>query len=256
MEGVEKPVTIAIAGKGGTGKTTIAALLIQLLSHKGVVLAVDADPSTNLNMALGLPLDENVGRLREEMGEKISRGEFSPGISKQDYLDSKIREALVESKGLDLLAMGRPEGQGCYCAANNMLRLSIDRLGKNYDYIVIDCEAGMEHISRRTTRDIDILLIISDPTIRSIVTAARVRDLSRNLKTGIKNIYFVVNRVHGDLHAEIEKAANDLGIEFITIIHDDPDMEDLEAKGTPIIELPSGSPLQSGVAEIVNKTGI
>ena len=173
--------TVAIAGKGGTGKTTVAALLIKLLSQKGLVLAVDADPSTNLNQALGLSLDDNktVGRIREKMTEDVSKGRFSPTIAKQEYLFSKIMESLVESKGFDLLAMGRPEGPGCYCASNEFLRVSLDKLVKDYkyNYIVMDCEAGMEHISRQTTRDVDVLLIMSDPTIRGITTAARMKDL-------------------------------------------------------------------------------
>ena len=131
--------TIAIAGKGGSGKTTIAALLIKLLSQKGVVLAIDGDPSTNLNLALGLPLSYTVGKIREEMTAAVKSRRFEAGIAKQDYLELKTSEALVESPKIDLLAMGRPEGPGCYCAANNMLRTCIDRLGKNYDYVVIDC---------------------------------------------------------------------------------------------------------------------
>jgi len=144
--------TIVNAGKGGTGKTTIAALLINLLSQKGTVLAVDADPSTNLNLALGMPLDGTVGDMREEMALAVKSGTYDNNVAKPDYIEMKIMESLVESDRIDLLAMGRPEGPGCYCAANSMLRTSIDRLGKNYDYVVIDCEAGMEHISRQTTR--------------------------------------------------------------------------------------------------------
>ena len=175
--------TIVIAGKGGVGKTAIAALLIDLLSKKGVVLAIDADPSTNLNDALGLPIKGTVGRAREDITDDIQKGRMSPTVSKQDVLDMKIREALVESSKIDLLAMGRPEGPGCYCAANHMLRLSIDRLAKNYDYTVIDSEAGMEHISRQTTRDVDFLLVVSDPTMRGITAAARMKELIKEMRT-------------------------------------------------------------------------
>jgi CO dehydrogenase maturation factor len=175
--------TIAIAGKGGTGKTTIAALLIKLLSEKGVVLAVDADPATNLNQCLGLPLDNTVGGIREQITEDVQKGRVAVGVAKQDLLDSKLMESLVESKGLDLLAMGRPEGPGCYCASNHMLRISLDRLGRNYDYIIMDCEAGMEHISRQTTRDVDFLLVTSDPTIRGITVAGGIKKLIGELRT-------------------------------------------------------------------------
>lgn len=252
--------TIAIAGKGGTGKTIIAALLIKLLSQKGVVLAVDADPSTNLNQALGLPLDENrtLGKIREKMTEDVSRGHLSPSIPKLDYLYGKIIESLAESKGFDLLAMGRPEGPGCYCAPNEFLRASLDRLVKDYkyDYIVMDCEAGMEHISRQTTRDVDVLLLVSDPTIRGITAAARMRDLIGELRTKVSKIRLIVNRVKNGLPPEIEKAIDDFGLQLIATIPEDPYIADLEIKGTPLIELPQDSPLQVKVKQVANSLGL
>ena len=248
--------TIAIAGKGGTGKTTIAALLIKLLSQKGVVLAVDADPSTNLNQSLGLPLDNTVGKVREEMTEDTQKGRIGPGVSKQDLLDYKLMESLVESKGLDLLAMGRPEGPGCYCAANHMLRVSLDRLAQKYDYVVIDCEAGMEHISRQTTRDIDFLLLTSDPTMRGITTAARIKELIGELRTQVGKISLIVDRVRGELPPEIKKAIDEQGLELTATIPEDPRAADLEAKGIPIIELPPDSLLQSAVKEMASKIGL
>ncbi len=246
--------TIAIAGKGGTGKTTVAALLIKLLSQKGLVLAVDADPSTNLNQALGLPLDDSktVGRIREKMTEDVSKGRFSPSITKQEYLFSKIMESLVESKGFDLLAMGRPEGPGCYCAPNEFLRASLDKLVKDYkySYIVMDCEAGMEHISRQTTRDVDVLLVISDPTIRGITVAARMRKLIEELRSNVDKVGLIINRVRGELSPEIKKAIDESGLQVIALIPEDPDMASLEMKGRPVTELPQESPLQLKVKEI------
>jgi len=248
--------TIAIAGKGGTGKTVIAALLIKLLSQKGIVLAVDADPSTNLNQALGLPLDEKrtVGKIRERMTEDVSRGRLSHSIAKQEYLFGKILESLVESKGFDLLAMGRPEGPGCYCAPNEFLRVSLDQLVKSYkySYIVMDCEAGMEHISRQTTRDIDVLLIMSDPTIRGITVAARIKELIKELRTKVGKICLVVNRVNDKLPPEIEKLVADFGLELIATISEDLYIAALEIKGTPLIDLPKDSPLQLRVKEVAN----
>jgi CO dehydrogenase maturation factor len=247
--------TIAIAGKGGTGKTSVAALLVNLLSQKGLVLAVDADPSTNLNQALGLSLDDSktVGRIREKMTEDVSKGRFSPTIAKQEYLFGKIMESLVESKGFDLLAMGRPEGPGCYCAPNEFLRVSLDKLVKDYkyNYIVMDCEAGMEHISRQTTRDVDILLIMSDPTIRGITTAARMKDLIGELRSKIGKIGLIVNRVRGDLSPEIKKAIDESGLQVIALIPEDPDMAGLEMTGRPITELPQESPLRSKVKQMI-----
>jgi len=247
--------TIAIAGKGGTGKTTVAALLVRLLSHKGLVLAVDADPSTNLSQALGLPLDDSktVGGIREKMTEDVSKGRFSPTVAKPEYLFGKIMESLVESKGFDLLSMGRPEGPGCYCASNEFLRASLDKLVKDYkySYIVMDCEAGMEHISRQTTRDVDVLLIMSDPTIKGVTTAARMKKLIEEMRSNVGKVGLVINRVRGELSPEIRKAIDGSGLQTIALIPEDPDMAGFEMKGRPVTELPQESPLQSKVKEIV-----
>jgi len=247
---------IVVAGKGGVGKTAIAALLIDLLSKKGVVLAIDADPSTNLNTALGLPLGGTVGRAREDVTDDIQKGRVSPTVSKQDLIDMKIREALVESSKIDLLAMGRPEGPGCYCAANHMLRLSIDRLAKNYDYTVIDSEAGMEHISRQTTRDVDFLLIVSDVTMRGITAAARMKDLIKEMRTKVGKVGLAVNRLKNGLPQEIGKAVTDFGMELVATVPEDPNLPDLEIKGKPITELPENSPLRAGAREIISKFGL
>jgi CO dehydrogenase maturation factor len=252
--------TIAIAGKGGTGKTTFAALLIKLLSQKGLVLAVDADPSTNLNQALGLSLedDKTVGRIREKMTEDVSKGRFNPTIAKQEYLFSKIMGSLVESKGFDLLAMGRPEGPGCYCASNEFLRASLDKLVKDYkyNYIVMDCEAGMEHISRQTTRDVDALLIMSDPTIRGITVATRMKDLIGELRSNVGKVGLIVNRVKGELSPEIKKIIDESGLQVFALIPEDPAMADLEMKGRPVTELPPESPLQLKVKEMIEGLGL
>ena len=245
--------TIAIAGKGGVGKTIIAALLIDLLSQKGIVLAVDADPSANLNLALGLPLEGPVGGVREEMVKDIQKQSLPTGVPMQDILQGRIRATLVESDKVDLLTMGRPEGPGCYCAANHMLRLSIGRLTRNYDYVVIDCEAGMEHISRQTAGDIDVLLTISDPTVRGITAAAAMKELIQELRTKVGGVYLVINRVKGGPPWEIKEAADGLGLHLIATILEDPNLADLEVKGTPLIQLPPDSPLQLGVREITDK---
>jgi len=252
--------TIAMAGKGGVGKTTVAALIVKLLSQKGLVLAVDADPSTNLNQALGLPLDDSqtVGRIREKMTEDVSRGTLSPTIVKQEYLFGKIVESLAESKGFDLIAMGRPEGPGCYCASNRFLRTSLDKLVQDheYDYIVMDCEAGLEHISRQTTRDIDVLLIMSDPTIRGITAAARMKKLIEELRSNVGKTGLIINRVKGELSPEIKRAIEESGLEVLALIPEEPDMSDLEMKGKPVTDLPQESPLQSKVKEIVERLSL
>jgi CO dehydrogenase maturation factor len=246
--------TIAMAGKGGTGKTTVSALIVKLLSKKGLVLAVDADPSTNLSQALGLPLDESrtVGKIREKMAEDVSQDRLSPDIGKAEYLYSRVVESLVESKGFDLLTMGRPEGPGCYCASNEFLRACLDKLVKDYkyDYVVMDCEAGMEHISRQTTRDVDALLLMSDPTMKGVTTAARMNELIRELRSNVGRTELIINRVRGELSPEIRKAIEDSGLQILALIPEDPDMAGLEMQGKPVSELPPKSPLLLKVKEI------
>jgi CO dehydrogenase maturation factor len=192
------------------------------------------------------------------MTDDVSKGRFSPTIAKQEYLFSKIMESLVESKGFDLLAMGRPEGPGCYCASNEFLRVSLDKLVKDYkyDYIVMDCEAGMEHISRQTTRDVDFLLIMSDPTIRGITTAARMKDLIGELRSKIGKVGLIINRVKGELSTEIKRAIDESGLQVITLIPEDSNMATLEMKGRPITELPQESPLQLKVKEMIEGLGL
>jgi len=243
--------TIAIAGKGGTGKTSIAALLIKLLSEQGTVLAIDGDPSSNLHMALGLPLQETIGSIRE--GLLDHKAIEKTGMPKPDYLELKVREALVESSGIDLLAMGRPEGPGCYCAANNWLRGSIDRLANHYNYVVIDNEAGMEHVSRQTTRDVDILLIISDPSIRGITAAQRMKDLIAEMRSHVDRIGLVINRARGGIPTQIKHAVDAAGLDIIAAIQEDPNIPELEVNGRPLVDLPDGSPLRKGVAELATR---
>jgi len=246
--------TIAVAGKGGTGKTSVAALLVEYYTRKGLVLAVDADPATNLNQALGLPLDEEstVGRVREKLTEDVAKGVLSPTITKQDYMFGKMLEGLVESKGFDLLAMGRPEGPGCYCAPNEFLRTALERLVKDYryKYVVMDCEAGMEHISRRTTGDVDALIIMSDPTIRGITVAGRIKELIAELRSGVGSVCLVLNRVRTELSPELTKAIEETGLQLAASIPEDEAVAELEMTGRPVTELPADSRLRKEVEAI------
>ena len=248
--------TITVAGKGGTGKTTISALLIELLAKKGTVLAIDADPSSNLHLALGLPPGQTVGSVREEMMAAVKSRTMEPGLAKQDYLELKIQESLVESKGMDLLAMGRPEGPGCYCAANSMLRTYIDRLASNYDYVVIDSEAGMEHISRQTTRDVDILLLVSDMSMRGIISAVLMKELIKELRTSVDRVALIVNRADRELSNEIKKAIEEAKLELIGLLPDDPAIAELDSHGRPLVELPVNSKLRQALAEVAQKLGL
>jgi CO dehydrogenase maturation factor len=246
--------TIAVAGKGGTGKTTLTALIIDHLvkNKKGSVLAIDADPSSNLNLALGVSLHDTVGDVREETATAVGGGRALGGLSKWDYLDLRINEALVEESGFDLLAMGRPEGPGCYCAANNILRTSVDRLSAAYDYVVIDNEAGLEHLSRRTTRDVDLLLIVSDPTLRGIVAAGRVAEVIDELKTSVGAAYLIVNRVTGDqLPEPLQKAIAEHKLQLAGLIPLDPAVGALDAQGEPIVRLSGDAPARRSLEAIL-----
>ena len=245
--------TIAIAGKGGTGKTSISALLTNILSKKGVVLAIDGDPSSNLSIALGLPLECTVGRIREDMTVSVQKGTYDNSIAKPDYLQMKVLECLIETEKIDLLAMGRPEGPGCYCAANNMLRVAIDRIGENYDYVVIDCEAGMEHVSRQTTRDIDILILVTDSSVKGLITASNMKDLIEELRTNVDKVCLVLNRAKSGLQPEGQKIIDESGLELIATIPEDVNMAEVDGRGLPLSQLPMDSPLYQGVQDIAIK---
>jgi CO dehydrogenase maturation factor len=248
--------TIAIAGKGGTGKTTVAALLADWLTRYGTVLAVDADPSSNLHLVLGMPLEWTVGDIREGMLQEVQSGTFRAGLSKQDYLEWRLNQALVEGNRLDLLAMGRPEGPGCYCAANNILRSSLDRLQGQYDFVVMDNEAGMEHLSRQTTRDVNILLLVSDPSIRGITAAARMQELIRELRTHVGRIALIVNRVDGELPRAVSDAIAATGLELLGTLPDHPPIRQYDAEGRPLVDLPEDDPLRQRVIELAGRLGL
>jgi CO dehydrogenase maturation factor len=252
--------TIALAGKGGTGKTTISALMIRYLMEKrdGSILAIDADPATNLNMVLGMGIDGNVGDIREDMLDMVQSsgalaGSMPGGMSKQEYLDYQVQMAVTEGDKIDLLVMGRPEGQGCYCAANQMLRVIVDRLGKQYDYVVIDNEAGMEHLSRRTTRDVDVLLLVTDPTQRGLVTAQRMHEMVPELEIGVGRTYLIVNRLTGEMPAPLGQAIEKSGLTLIGTVPNDPAMAEFEFSGRPLVELPADTSVYKAIQEIAQQ---
>jgi len=248
-------VTIAVAGKGGTGKTTFAALTIKYLIEMGrtPILAVDGDPSSNLNWALGLELYETVGQIREETAVQVSSGTFRAGISKPDWFEYKVNECLVEGDGVDLLAMGRSEGPGCYCAANSMLRRCIDSLGNDYPYVVIDNEAGMEHISRQTTRNVDALFVISDPSYRGLSAAERIVQLIDELGTRIGQSYLVINNIAGELPDVFVQKVKALDIPLLGTLPRDPAVMECDLVGQPLIELDDSSLVYPAVKSLLVK---
>jgi len=256
--------TIALAGKGGVGKTTIAGMLIKYLvqTGKGAVLAIDADPSSNLNMVLGLDLDWTVGDIREDMLSQVktslaaggaAMGALSGGVSKHDYLDYQIRSSLMEGDHVDLIAMGRSEGPGCYCAVNHNLREVIDAISKNYAYVVIDNEAGMEHLSRRTTRDVQHMLVVSDPTQRGIVAAERIAALRHELDIEVEKAYLILNRMVGEMPPALHDKIQTLDIPLLGVVPGDSQLTEMEFSGRPLVELPDSSPVYRSVAAMMEK---
>ena len=247
---------IAVTGKGGVGKTTISALLVRYLveKNKTPILVVDADPNSNLNEVLGLGVNDTIGSIREEMAERS--GALPGGMAKHDYLELKVQECLIEAEGFDLIVMGRPEGPGCYCFANNVLRDVLKMLSKQYESIVVDNEAGMEHMSRRITSVMDHLLIVSDPSLRSMLAAERIQELVKQLKLSVGTLNLLLNRVRNGLTPEVEQKIEAMGIPLIGAITEDEVLRDFDGAGKPLIQLPESSTTVRKVAEIAESLGL
>jgi CO dehydrogenase maturation factor len=250
--------TIAVAGKGGTGKTTLSSLVIGhfLRTGKTPVFAVDADANINLNEQLGVDVDSTIGGMREELKNKIGANEIPAGMSKDMYMEYLLQDTLVEATGFDLLVMGRPEGPGCYCAANNMLRRYIEVLSKNYPYIVIDNEAGMEHLSRRTTMNIDLLLLVSEPSPVGVMTAARINELAKEMGVSVKQTGLIINRVNGELPARLAEEVQSHGLEIAGTIPLDDTVFDYAINHIPMINLPEDSRVVQAIDSILAKYGV
>jgi CO dehydrogenase maturation factor len=230
---------IAIAGKGGTGKTTIAALIIRILKEKkaGSILGIDADPNSNLAEILGIIPKQTIGRILDEIS---SHPHTVPvGMPKDRFIEYQVQTAIEEGEGFDVLTMGRPEGPGCYCYVNNTLRNVTDKLIKDYDYVVIDNEAGLEHLSRRTTRSADVMVIVSDPTVIGLRAAKRIQDLSRELDIKIKKSLLIVNRLNN--HIDLNQVGK-VGVPYLADIPVDNEISILSINGSSIWELNGTAP--------------
>lgn len=247
--------TLAITGKGGVGKTTFAALAIRLLGEqgRGPILAVDADPNTCLDALLGVNARCTVGSVREETRRFARSGDFG-GMSKQELLDLKIQECLVEAQNFDLIAMGRPEGPGCYCYANNVLRGVLERLADQYPAMVIDNEAGLENLSRRTVQKVNWLVFAADPSARGLATARRLFDLAQEMEMKAAAMGLIVNRVHDEAWKDRAKRLfHDTSVELLGTLPDDEEVARRDAEGHPVWELPADNPVYRAAETILER---
>ena len=243
--------SIAIAGKGGTGKTTLIGLMLRWMAEQGIkpILAVDADANANLGEVLDVEVPGNIGALREGM-----KTDVPAGMTKEAYMEYHIQNLLVETGTFDLLTMGRPEGAGCYCYANALCTKFIDFMVKEYDYVVIDNEAGMEHLSRLLMKDIDLLLVVSDPSLRGIRTAGRIKELVEELKLRVGRLALVVNRaIDGKLVDEAYTLINEIGIDLAGVIPDDPLIAKFDREGKATIKIPADAISFQEVGKIMPK---
>lgn len=227
--------TIALGGKGGTGKTTIAGLLIRFMLKQGMkpILAIDADSNSNLHEVLGVSLQETLSDAREMMKTSVPSG-----MTKDIFMEMKVEQALVEGEGFDLVAMGRPEGPGCYCAANNLLSSLIERLMNNYPYLVLDNEAGMEHFSRLTQKDVDLLLVISDPSRRGLTAACRIAELVRSLPMRVTETFLIVNQLERPLPSLPQDVIDVFGESRVAWLPADPLVARFDLEGRATVNLP------------------
>ena len=246
-------INIAVAGKGGTGKTSVAALVIRYLlkNDLGTVLAVDADPNANLGESLGLEVRQMVGRvLNEFQGDKLK---IPAGMTKEAYLEYQLNLAITESKSLDLITMGRGEGPECYCYPNVVIRKLIDEWSKNYQYVVMDNEAGMEHLSRRTTQGIDEMLLVSDHTVKGLRAIARIRELIKELKLIIKRESVIINNVPGEINPLLKEEMIRLEITPAAVIPVDEALRRHDLEQKPLFGLPETSPAVTALNRLMDK---
>jgi CO dehydrogenase maturation factor len=246
------PKVCAFAGKGGVGKTTISGMLVRYLveeAKEAPILAVDADPNSNLNEILGTEVHITIGDARE-----LLKKEVPAGMGKETWMEMKIHEAIIESKGFDLLVMGRPEGTGCYCAANSLAKKHIDLLKDNYAYVVVDNEAGMEHMSRLVTTDVDHLYVVSDASARGLLTAKRILELVGELNLNIAHTHAIINRFQDNDRFGLAQLADEKGIDVAGAIRYDGTIAEGDMRGYTVFSLNGKSVALQDAYEIFKKT--
>ncbi|MDR0563165.1 MAG: AAA family ATPase [Spirochaetaceae bacterium] len=253
--------SIAMAGKGGTGKTTVCGLFINHLvkAGKGPILAVDADANSNLNEVLGVKIEMTLGDIREEIAkaEVAVNSPIPPSMSKQEYAAYKFGDALIEEDSYDMLVMGKTQGKGCYCYVNDLLRDQVNKYYKNYKYMVVDNEAGLEHISRGILPPVDLILLVSDCSRRGIQAAGRSAQMIQELDLKVKSVRLIVNRVPGGtLDPGIQEEIKTWNLDLVGIIPQDDQVYQYDAAGKPLVALPEHSPVKQALGEIIQKLGV
>ena len=248
---------IAVAGKGGTGKTSLTGILIDTLlkENKKPILVVDADANSNINEVLGVEVEETIGQIREEANMTEKRGDSFPGgMTKAQFLKWKLNSILIEGDGYDLIVMGRSEGEGCYCFVNGILREQVQKISGHYNYVITDNEAGMEHLSRKTTKHVDTLLLVSDCSRRSIQAVARIRDLAKELNLSVGKIYLIVNKApDGILNDGVKEEINKHNLDLLGVVPLDELIYQYDSDGIPLVKLPEESKSRVAMKEIVAK---
>ncbi len=250
--------TIAITGKGGVGKTTVAALVVRRLiaGGRGPVLAVDADPNTCLDTALGVKAEHTVGGVREEARVLAGEGNTT-GVAKQELLRVKIAQSLVESSDFDLIAMGRPEGPGCYCFANNALRAALKEIADDYPFVVMDNEAGLENLSRRIVRDLDLMIMVADPSRQGLETMRRLSALAREMKIEVRKLALVINRSRRDaLPPSAAQLQAETGAALVFSLPDDDELRSLSENGGSLQILPNANRVVAGIDRLLLDAGV
>jgi CO dehydrogenase maturation factor len=245
---------IALAGKGGVGKTTVSALLIRQFAKNGIspVLAIDADPNSNLGETLGLAVEKTVGDVRE--GYMKDPQQVPSGMDKINYLEMMMNQGLIEEKDFDLMVMGRQEGQGCYCMVNNILNKFMEELEVNYKYLLVDNEAGMEHLSRRTSGRVDMLIMVTDYALRGLRAVKRIKEMLPELKLDVKNIGLVVNRAPEKLNDKFLEEVEEIGVPIVCIIPEDNTLLDFDMERKSFMDLPDDSPSVLKLDELMKET--
>ena len=255
------PQTIAVAGKGGVGKTTLTGMLTQYLAEKkkGPILAVDADANANLNEVLGVEVEATLGDIREEIA-KAELAEKSPipaGMSKQDYAEFKFDTALTEEDDYDLLVMGHTQGKGCYCFVNGLLSAQVARRSQHYNYVVVDNEAGMEHISRGILPNVDIVILVSDCSRRGIQAVGRIARLIPECGLKPKKVGLIVNRAPGGVLSEgVQEEIQKQGLELLGVVPHDEGVYEYDSAGTPTTELPPENPVRQALYKIIDSLNL